>query len=54
MDQFTIELNTLHTLIIPKEKKTEKKRKPYRQGENEADARFLTTFFELEKGVFLN
>jgi len=31
---------------LTQKKKTEKKRKPYRQGENEADASFLTAFFE--------
>jgi hypothetical protein len=31
---------------LTQKKKTEKKRKPYRQGENEADARFLSVFFE--------
>jgi hypothetical protein len=32
--------------LINSKEKNEKKRKPYRQGENEADARFLSVFFE--------
>jgi hypothetical protein len=31
---------------LTQKKKNRKKRKPYRQGENEANARFLTAFFK--------
>jgi hypothetical protein len=45
MDQFTNEFITSCIIVIPKEK-TEKKESPTDRDENEADARFLTAFFE--------
>jgi hypothetical protein len=45
LKNYALGVSASRTLIIPKEK-NEKKRKPYRQGENEADARFLPSFFE--------